>query len=76
MCLMLSFGSRKPLSSRRTEDVVLELLSEGVRRVREHIETVVFPVWSGSEGTAPKGDVCWKRSELVPEHLPFTEQLR
>jgi hypothetical protein len=139
MCSMLYFGSRKPLPLRRTEDVLLELLPEEARLMRDHIPTehvylvgshsgcscgfpsvqaeqeieyyegildgdsperekdlrsvrgliqiidealhghsdcVLFPVWNGSEGVAPKGDICWRRNELVPEHLLFTEQFR
>jgi hypothetical protein len=39
-------------------------------------DCVLFPVWGGSEGVAPKGEVRWNRQQIIPEHFCLTEQFR
>ena len=39
-------------------------------------DCVLFPVWNGSEGAAPKGDVRWDRNTMSTERFLLTEQFR
>jgi hypothetical protein len=39
-------------------------------------DCVLFPVWNGSEGVAPKGEVRWNRQQMIPERFYLTEQFR
>jgi hypothetical protein len=136
---MLYFGSRRELRLRQSPSLSLEVLSEKVEAVREHVgreyvyfvgahtgcscgfphvkaeeefqyydgmfedegpsraddlasvgellgiideavdgrpDCVLFPVWDGSEGTAPKGEVVWHHQTMSPERIVLTEQFR
>lgn len=39
-------------------------------------DCILFPIWNGSEGAAPKGDVRWDRKDMKAECFLLTEQFR
>lgn len=69
------FGGASP---ERDEDIesVRGLLAVIDEALDGEPEVVLFPVWYGSEGTAPKGEVPWKRESMRPEQFVMTQQFR
>jgi len=71
-------GVFKDESSERDKDLasVRELVTVIDEALEGQADCVLFPVWTGSEGAAPKGDVRWNRKAMSPERFLLTEQFR
>ena len=55
---------------------VRELLQVVDESLEGESDCVLFPVWAGSEGEQPRGEICWRRKELSAERFLVTWQFR